>query len=267
MRNRRLTNPFRRQSRRLFVLAGVVAGIGATVVPAGAAQAAGLGSMVSSLLGTTGSVVSSTTSSVSSTVTSTVTSTATTLSDVTSAVATEPAVSANARGCDTTASLSQPFAGWGDQNYYDLAPGGDFESGLAGWSASGGAELTAGSEPYAVTGSLGSYAMYLPSGASVQSPYFCVDPSDPTFRFFVRNESASADVNVSIVFKSVLGVTVVLPVGSASAAASWAPSPTMATESGLFGALNGGTEAVALRFTASGGPSEIDDVLVDPRCK
>jgi hypothetical protein len=39
----------------------------------------------------------------------------------------------------------------------------------------------------------------------------------------------------------------------------------MPTLSAVAGALTGGTAQVALRFTAVGGASEIDDVFIDPR--
>ena len=39
----------------------------------------------------------------------------------------------------------------------------------------------------------------------------------------------------------------------------------MTTLSAVPGALNGGNAMVAVRFTALGGGSQIDDVFVDPR--
>ena len=55
------------------------------------------------------------------------------------------------------APLSQPFAPWLDPSSYELAPGGDFES--DGWSLSGGAQRVPGSEPFAATGTLGSWSL------------------------------------------------------------------------------------------------------------
>ena len=51
-------------------------------------------------------------------------------------VAAAAAVVSHSR-CDG-APLSQPFLQWGDTAEYKLAPGGDFESGLSGWSLSPG---------------------------------------------------------------------------------------------------------------------------------
>ena len=46
-------------------------------------------------------------------------------------------VSLNA--CDNSA-LTQPFIRWADLDYYKLAPGGDLEGSLAGWSLQRGAQ-------------------------------------------------------------------------------------------------------------------------------
>ena len=108
------------------------------------------------------------------------------------ALALLPAASAQATGlistdaCDNAA-LTQPFQAWGDSNSYKLVPGGDFEGSLAGWTLSGGAKRVAGSETYDATGSGGSSSIYLPAGASIQSPFTCVDFAYPTFRFFAKN--------------------------------------------------------------------------------
>jgi len=166
--------------------------------------------------------------------------------------------------CDK-APLTQPFAAWGDQSSYKLVPGGDFESGLAGWTAGGGARIVPGSEPFGVTGKVGGYSMYLPAGGSVLSPVTCVDAAYPTFRFFARDDAPLATIAVSVVYRNTLGLTVSLPVGVVTLSGTWKPSATMLTASAIPGAVNGGTAQLALRFTAIGGPAQIDDVYVDPR--
>jgi hypothetical protein len=178
-----------------------------------------------------------------------------------------PAVSASASSCSTTASLSQPFLSWNDANYYDLVSGGDFEGSLTGWTLTGGAGVTSGSEPYAATGKLGSKSIALPAGASVQSPYFCVNADEPSFRFFARNDSLLANLTVEVVYENESGISTVLPVGLVALTGSWAPSTAMPTNGALAAAVNGGTAEVALRFVAFGGASQIDDVFVDPHCK
>jgi hypothetical protein len=166
--------------------------------------------------------------------------------------------------CDNSA-LTSPFARWGDSSSYKLAPGGDFESGAAGWTLAGGARTVAGSEPFAATGHAGASSLYLPAGASATSPFTCVNAAYPTFRFFARDDAPLATVAVSVVYKTALGLTVSVPVGVATLSSGWSPTLKMLTASAVTGALAGGTTQVALRFTALLGPSQIDDVYVDPR--
>lgn len=164
--------------------------------------------------------------------------------------------------CDSSV-LTQPFTPWADSDYYKLAPGGDFESGAAGWSLQGGAAVGAGSESYAVSGSAGSSSLKLPAGAVATSPQTCVNAAYPTFRFFVRSDTPGTTVTESVVYQSPEG-TVTIPVGTVAAAGGWMPSPPMLTGSAIAGALNGGTAWVSLEFTASGGTAQVDDVYVDP---
>ena len=187
-------------------------------------------------------------------------------------VAVIPAASAKAAlistdPCDNAA-LTQPFAAWGDSNSYKLVPGGSFEGSLSGWTLTGGATRVAGSEPFGATGTVGKSSAYLPAGASVQSPYTCVDAAYPAFRFFGRNNGLLSTVAVSIVYKEPLLGPVAVPVGLVALNGSWAPSAPMLTLSAVQGVVNGlltgQTPQVALRFTAVTGSSQIDDVYIDP---
>jgi len=170
----------------------------------------------------------------------------------------------NTGACDSS-TLTQPFKAWGDSGSYKLVPGGDFESGLAGWALSGGARVVPGSEPFDATGQAGGSSLYLPAGASVTSPATCVDAAYPWFRFFARDDSPLSAVAVSVVYKTALGLTVSVPVGVVTLSANWQPTLRMLTASAVTGALAGGTTDVSVRFTALLGPAQIDDVYVDPR--
>jgi hypothetical protein len=174
----------------------------------------------------------------------------------------------NTDACDN-ATLTQPFAPWGDSNYYKLVPGGDFEGSLAGWALRGGAQKVAGSEPFGAAGSVGKFSLDLPAGGSVQSPYTCVDWAYPTFRLFARNNGLLSTVLVSVVYKEPLLGPVAIPIGAVALSPSWQPTLLpMLTASQVQGVVNGllglGTPQVALRFTALTGNSQIDDVYVDP---
>jgi hypothetical protein len=150
--------------------------------------------------------------------------------------------------------LSQPFARWLDFAKYELAPGGDFESST--WRLTGRAELVAGSEPYAATGTFGSSSLSLPAGSSAQSPLTCVDAAHPSVRFFIAGEGSVA-VNV-------VDGSLVIPAGVAVAGGKWSPTLVMLTGSAVLGATSGGTAQVSVTVTALSGNPQIDDVFIDP---
>jgi hypothetical protein len=167
--------------------------------------------------------------------------------------AADPTPSPGLNTC-TLPALSQPFARWSDSAYYELVPGGDFESST--WALSGGARPVAGSEPYAATGSLGSSSLYLPAGSYAQSPPTCVDATYPSIRFFI---AGSGSVAVSIVRGSS-----VIPAGVAVAGGDWAPTPVMLTGSPVLAATSGGTAQISVALTGLSGSPRVDDVFVDP---
>ncbi|HEY5045736.1 MAG TPA: hypothetical protein VII53_07750 [Solirubrobacteraceae bacterium] len=162
--------------------------------------------------------------------------------------------------------LSQPFLKWGDSSSYQLVAGGSFEGSLVGWTLSGGAQKVAGSEPYGATGTVGSYSLGLPAGASAQSPFTCVEASYKTFRFFARNTGAASKVLVHVTYQTPIGL-VSIPVGTVTLTNGWQPTPAMPTGAEVAGGLLGGTAQMALTFTAVTGNSVIDDVFVDPRMR
>ncbi|MFZ0383932.1 MAG: hypothetical protein WCD11_26630 [Solirubrobacteraceae bacterium] len=152
------------------------------------------------------------------------------------------------------ASLSQPFAPWLDPSSYELAPGGDFES--DGWSLSGGAQRVPGSEPFAATGTVGSWSLSLPAGASAQSPPTCVDAAYPTIRFFTQGTGL---LEVNVVYGNVT-----LPAGVDLVVGGWAPSLPMLTDSALVAATSDGSAQVSIQLNALAGDVRVDDVFVDP---
>jgi hypothetical protein len=162
----------------------------------------------------------------------------------------------NLNPCNS-AVLTQPFAPWGDPAWYELAPGGDFET--PAWTLSGGAERVPGSEPYEATGSLGSSSLELPAGSSAQSPPTCVDAAYPSVRFFIAG--------TGLVLVSVVVGNAEIPAGVAAAASRWMPTPVMLTTSAVVAALSDGVAQVSLRIRALTGDPQIDDVYIDPWCR
>lgn len=153
--------------------------------------------------------------------------------------------------------LTQPFARWADPSRYELAPGGDFENST--WTLGAGAERAPGSEPYAATGSLGSWSLELPAGSSAQSPSTCVDAAYPSVRFFIAGPGA---VSVSVVAGGIA-----IPAGVAVAGPGWQPTPVMITTSAVLAALSDGVAQVSFQVTSLSGDPRIDDVYIDPWCR
>jgi len=173
--------------------------------------------------------------------------------------ATSSAALINTGACDNS-SLSQPFAKYGDSNEYKLVSGGNFEGSLSGWTLSGGARVVSGGNPNGTSG----HSVYLPAGASVTTPFTCVNAAYPSFRLYAKNDSLLSTIVPQVVYKLPLLGNVALPIGAAALSPNWSPTLPLLTASVVTGLLNGGTAQVALKFTAALGPSEVDDIYVDP---
>jgi hypothetical protein len=176
------------------------------------------------------------------------------------------AATQQAAGSCPATTLGQPFLKWGDANHYSLASGGAFEPGEVGWTLAGAAKTAPGSETFAVGGKLGTSSLDLPEGAGAQSPVTCVEPSDRTFRFFLRSETAAATVVVSVVYQSAAG-NISIPVKALSVGSSWALSPALETGAARASAISGGVAHLSIRFAALKGTVRIDDVYLDPRMR
>src|SRR4051812_24830388 len=176
-----------------------------------------------------------------------------------------PAASASAALIETSpcdgAQLSQPFAAFGDNAYYKLVPGGDFESGLSGWSVNGGAKVVSG-------GHSGRYGLSLPAGSSVTTPVSCVNAGAPSFRFFSKSSGGLLGLlpllKVDLVCRDSLLALVALPLGPALPSSTFKPSLSLLTASVVAGLVDDGEADLAFRFTSVTGTWTIDDVYVDP---
>jgi hypothetical protein len=163
--------------------------------------------------------------------------------------------------------VSTPFSQWGDGNNYFLIPGGSFEgtADQVGWTLSN-ASLTQGNEPFYVNDSGDSQSLTISGGGSATSPFFCVDNTMGSLRFFAQQVSSGGGLRLlALVQNSDGSVTTVpiahLPDGSMS---TWAPTnPITGNTSGLS---DDQTLSVALEFTvrSSAASWQVDDVYVDP---
>ena len=85
--------------------------------------------------------------------------------------------------------LVQPFAPWKDSGQYFLAPGGNFEGPMTGWSLAGAAAIASGNESFYVGSSSDSHSLSLPTvTSSATTPLICVTIQSPNLRFFARNK-------------------------------------------------------------------------------
>jgi hypothetical protein len=169
-------------------------------------------------------------------------------------------------------STTKPFAGFGDQNDYFMAPDGGFEAYGSGWLKSNTATVY-DNEPWKVAG--GTKALRLNGGgASATSPGFCIDPSNPTIRLFTKSTATggvdSSWLMIEAIVTSQIGTTTTI-LSTVSSHYGWAATPITslvgATNAHLHSGLaNNTTATLKLRFTVMGGGASytIDDVEVDP---
>jgi len=163
-----------------------------------------------------------------------------------------------ATACDGS-EMIKPFAPFGDLADYMLTPGGDFESGLGGWSGSG-ASIVADNEPWQVGGAHHVAALRIEEGASVTSPSFCAGPDYRTARLFAKGDDRRSVLRVEMLYTDPSARVESLPLGWIRGSGEWLPSQPILTLSGLR--FTG--DPFALRFTAMNGAFTVDDVYVDP---
>ena len=154
---------------------------------------------------------------------------------------------------------TQAFARFGDARYYTFGLNGGLELGSYGWSLSG-ASVVSGNEPYYAHSPFDSHSLSLPQGASATTPPMCMGTSSTVMRFFLKGNS---DLHVQVVERNLLGLVIgVLDWTTVNGSSSWQPSPTVVNLDSLLGLV--GVSSVQLRFTALDGPSQVDDMFVDP---
>ena len=156
----------------------------------------------------------------------TVTTTATATTSSTSATTSSAVPSGT--GC-VALPTTKAFSGVdGDTADYSLAPGGGFENGTAGWTLANGAKIISGNEKLGVSG--GSRALQIPLSGSATSPAFCVDETNPHFRFAYKVDNASLSGFIAyVIYRDAAGkitnVELVSSKALAIAPSVWQASP------------------------------------------
>ncbi|WP_372791686.1 hypothetical protein [Paraconexibacter sp.] len=165
------------------------------------------------------------------------------------------------------AKSSQVFAKWGDEDYYSLAPGGDFENALT-WTTSGRVKQSDENNPFDLSGP-GRSSVYLGAGGSVTSPPICVDTTRPFLRYVTQSAwtRGATSLQVDALF-TVGGNQTAVTLGSISSKGydDWGPSPQVPLATKLP-VEAGASLDVNLRFSVGGdsGGFKVDDVFIDPR--
>jgi hypothetical protein len=167
-------------------------------------------------------------------------------------------------------SVTSPLAAFGDTASYYLAPDGGFESGANGWKLSN-AKVISGNETLGVIP--GTKALQMGAGllttATATTPEFCIDASNPAFRFVVKNSSSVGVITTTINFKSRTGATLSVPAKTnLYALGKWslAASQPLATAIPALYLGSGTTATITFRSAVAtiGQGISIDNVLVDP---
>jgi hypothetical protein len=174
-----------------------------------------------------------------------------------------PAVAATT---DTTCSppaLSQPFAAFGDRNFYALAPGGTFDDPAGGgWTLSGGASIVATTQPDRTV----SGVLDLPSKAKAVSPIMCITADYPKARMWVRNLKGSEGVFFYVSY--IVNGTWTSPKNTGQFHgdhSAW----TLSNPMNVQPSSTPGWQQVRFTFIAGGSTSrfQVNDFWVDPRLR
>jgi hypothetical protein len=97
------------------------------------------------------------------------------------------AFSSAAKAACSYPNTEQVFAPWGDENFYELAPDGGFESEAAGWTLLGGAKLVQGNEDQYLNNPGDDTSLALRFLGLAITPQICVNETTPSFRFMALN--------------------------------------------------------------------------------
>lgn len=179
------------------------------------------------------------------------------------AVVAAPAPAAQAASCPVQPT-TKAFAAWGDKADYSLLSGGGFEPGTSGWQLNtSSAKLVADQDSYNVSGK-GSRALELGAPSSAASPAFCVDTTNPHFKFMVKTVKA-ATLTTIIQYQRADGSWAnALSAQVKRAASGWQPTDPNPLSTSVPGLVAGRTANVRLWWINTGGTSRIDSVMVDP---
>lgn len=180
------------------------------------------------------------------------------VSTVTStAVTTVPAITNEMTQTCTDVPTFQAFKLFGDTAEYAFAPGGTFENGAAGWSLTG-ASIVNANDTSGVFG--GSKALRIADRGRVVSPWFCVTPANPHFRYVTYGGEIEMEIDYKVIGESDIDDDLV---GQTVGGSKWAPSKMheLATEIPASKLSKGVLARIVFEAEDD---VYVDNVLVDP---
>lgn len=133
---------------------------------------------------------------------------------------TTPAVTPTAEmNVDCKEPLSfKPFTRWGDDADYAFAPGGSFETGAPGWSLTN-ASIVGTNESLGIFA--GNKSLFIKDRGRVVSPWFCITPDHPTFRYVTYGGEVEMEIDYQVIGERDIDDKLV---GETNGGRTWGPS-------------------------------------------
>ena len=171
--------------------------------------------------------------------------------------------------------FSPVFSPWDDLASYTLAPNGDFEAGLTGWTVTGSAKLVA-DNPRKIAEQTGdATALELAPGSSATSPPICVGSGYPTSRMFgntiKRTAETGSSLQVEVLYTDATrGGQATKKLGSTPDELGWDATRKMSLAQGQLNIKPDSTGSTYIRYRFKPlykATWRIDDLYIDPRLK
>lgn len=171
--------------------------------------------------------------------------------------------------------FSPVFSGWDDMALYTLAPNGDFEDALTGWTVVGDARVVM-DNPGRIAKQAGDrQALQLGPGASATSPPICVGSGYPSSRMFAhtvrRNPASGSTLQVEVLYlDAARGGQSAKRLGNMPDELGWDATRKWSIAQGQLNIKpeSNGDTSIRFRFTPLYNTTwRIDDLYVDPRLR
>jgi FlaG/FlaF family flagellin (archaellin) len=151
----------------------------------------------------------------------------------------------------------------GDSADYSVAPDGGFENGGTGWKYTGGAKVVSANENLGVLS--GKKSLMMPLNSTATSPSFCVDETNPHFRFAYKVDNASlSGFQAFVIYRDaagkVTGMELVSSKGISLVPTLWKASPNSPLATLLPLNSTSKTASVQLKFYALSPVDFVSDV-------